>query len=146
MSEDEVVVRSVYERWNRDPAAFAAAVASGDLEREELGLDLFDYEVEMQQTSLMLDTAGTFHGHEGMRRAAQEFMDAFGTIEWVTEQWSEDRGWVIVTLRLVARGGLSGIETDTRVAHAWRVRDGRVTDFRAYPSAKQALADVAPSG
>lgn len=145
MSPDGELIRRVYERWNRDPAAFAAAVASGDLEREELALDLFDPDVEMHQTSVMLDTAGTFHGHEGMRRAAQELLDAFGTIEWVPERWSEHRGWVIVTLRLVAVGGHSGIETDTEVAHAWRVRGGRVTDIRAYASAKQALDALAAS-
>lgn len=142
MSQEQDVIRSVYERWNRHPAAFTASVAAGDLENEALALDLFDPDVEMRQTGAMLDTAGTFHGHEGMLRAAEEFLDAFGTIEWVTEQWSQDRGWWIVTVRLIAVGGHSGIKTDTKVAHAWRVRGGLVTDFRAYASSRAALEAI----
>jgi hypothetical protein len=50
---DEEVVRRIYERWNTN---------SGDL-----ALDLFDPEVEVRQMARVFDTAGTFHGHEGLR-------------------------------------------------------------------------------
>jgi ketosteroid isomerase-like protein len=133
------VVRSIYERWNRDPAGMAAAVTSGITDHDDFALDLFDPAVEIRQIGAVLDTAGTFHGHAGMLRAAKELHEAFETIEWMPERWTEEGEWLIVSLRMVAVGDYSGIETETPVAHAWRVRDGRVTDFRVYENERKAV-------
>ncbi len=126
MSEENVeVVRSVYERWNRN---------DGDL-----AIDLFAPGVEIRQMARLVDTAGTFHGHEGLLRSAEELDDAFESIEWVAERWTDEGDWLVVWLRAVAVGGHSGVETDLHLAHAWRVRGGRVTDLRVYESEEKAL-------
>jgi ketosteroid isomerase-like protein len=144
MSQENLqVIRSIYERWNRNPAGIAEAIAAGNANYDDFALDLFDPAVEIRQTGAMLDTAGTFHGHEGMLLAAGELHDAFESIEWVPEEWTEAGEWLIVTVRMVAVGEHSGIKIDTPVAHAWRVRGGRVTDFRVYASEKEALEATA---
>jgi ketosteroid isomerase-like protein len=126
MSEENIeIVRSIYERWNRN---------DGDL-----APDLFDPAVEIRQIATMPDTAGTFHGHEGMLLAAEELRGAFESIEWVAERWTERGEWLVVLVRAVGIGGHSGAETEGHLAHAWRVRDGRVTDLRVYESEEQAL-------
>jgi hypothetical protein len=47
------VVRSIYERWNRNPAANAEAVAAGNVDYDGLALDLFDPAVEVRQTAAL---------------------------------------------------------------------------------------------
>ena len=133
------VVRSIYERWNRYAAANAEAIASGNVEYEGFALDLFDPAVEVRQVGAILDTAGTFHGHEGLLRSAEELLDAFESIEWAPERWTEVGEWIVVWARVFGVGRSSGVATEAHVAHAWRVRGGRVTDFRVHPSEEDAL-------
>jgi len=119
------VIRSIYERWNRNPVDFA--------------LDLFDPAVEIRQIGAILDTAGTFHGHEGLLRSAAELLDAFESIEWVADRWTEEGEWLVIWVRAIGVGRSSGVETEAHFAHAWRVRGGRVTDLRVYESEMKAL-------
>jgi ketosteroid isomerase-like protein len=127
MSQENVeVIRTIYDRWNRN---------DGDL-----ASDLFHPEVEIRQMASLLDTAGTFQGHEGLLRSARELRHAFRSIEWVADRWTEGDEWSVVWVRAVAVGRHSGVETETYFAHAWRVRDGRVTDLCVYEDEAQALA------
>jgi ketosteroid isomerase-like protein len=140
MSQENVdVVRSIYERWNRHAAANAEVIASGNVEYEGFALDLFDPAVEVRQIDAIPDTAGTFHGHEGLLRNAKELLDAFESLEWAPERWTEEGEWLVVWVRVIGVGRSSGVETEAHVAHAWRVRGGRVTDFRVHPSEEEAL-------
>ena len=126
MSQENVkVIRTICERWNR---------RDGDL-----GSDLFHREVEIRQIASLLDAAGTFQGHEGLARSARELHHAFGSIEWVAERWTEGDEWSVVWVRAVVVGRHSGIETEAFFAHAWRLRDGRVTDLYVYEDEAQAL-------
>jgi ketosteroid isomerase-like protein len=137
--KDTEVVRSIYERWNRDPAALAAALARGETDYDDFGLELIDPAVEVRQAGALLDSAGSFHGHAGMILAAKELHEAFETISWVPEEWSQEGEWVIVTVRMIAVGEHSGLETETRVFHSWRAQDGKATHFHVHMSAAQAI-------
>jgi ketosteroid isomerase-like protein len=140
MSQENVdVVRSIYERWNRNPAGITEAIASGNVEYEGFAVDLFDPAVEVRQVGTILDTAGTFHGHEGLLRSAKELLDAFESIEWAPERWTEEGEWLVVWVRVMGVGRSSGVETEAHAAQAWRVRGGRVTDLRVYQSEDEAL-------
>jgi ketosteroid isomerase-like protein len=147
MSERNLeLVEAVYARWNRNPAAMAKANLDGQRNYEDFALDLFDPAVEIRQTAAMLDTAGTFHGHEGMLQCAKELHEAFGSIEWAPERLTEYGEWVIGPVGVIAVGDASGIETRGIVTHAWRVRDGLITDFRVYGSERQAREEIEREG
>jgi ketosteroid isomerase-like protein len=129
MADDrEKLIRSIYERWNRN---------DGDL-----ALDLFDPEVEIHQMASMIDSAGTFHGHDGLMRSAEE-LSAFKDITWTPERWTDRGDWLVVALRIAGVGDLSGIELDTEIAHAWRIQGSLVTEFCVYETEKRALEAVA---
>jgi ketosteroid isomerase-like protein len=131
MSQENVkVIRSIYDRWN-----------DGDL-----ALDLFDPKVEVHQQPRVFDTAGVFHGHTGLVASAQELFSSFRSIEWQPTQWADGDEWVVVHVAVAGVGIRSGVTTDTTVAHAWRLRDGRVTEFRVYDTEAEALEAVGPSG
>jgi ketosteroid isomerase-like protein len=129
---DEEVIRRVYERWNTN---------SGDL-----ALDLFDPEVEVRQIPMILDTAGTFHGHQGLRASARELVAAFETIRWQPAKWLPSGAWMIVPLRIVATGRGSGIDAEVEVTHAWRVRNGLVTDLHVYADPDEARRELDLAG
>jgi ketosteroid isomerase-like protein len=41
---------------------------------------------------------------------------------------ADHAGWVVLTFRWEVQGGLSGIETATQIAAAYRVEDGRISE------------------
>ena len=123
-SSDRAVLESLYERWNRN---------DGDL-----AFDLLDPAIEVRQSPQVLDTGGIFHGHGGLLESARELGAAFERIDWRPQRWTESGRWVLVELDIVARGAGSGITTNLRIAHAWRLRGGLVTDFHVYESDAQA--------
>ena len=129
--QDNELVHRIYERWNRN---------DGDL-----AVDVMAPEVEVRQMARVFDTAGTFKGHEGLLLAAKELGDAWETIEWVAEREKKVGDWLVVSLRAVVAGRYSGVESQIGLVHAWRVRDGLVTDLRVYEKDEQALEDVALS-
>ncbi len=126
MPDSEAVIREVYERWN------SSGTPGG------LALELFSPDVEVRQHGALMDSAGTFHGHQGLVRSAEELMEAFERVEWLPERWEREGDWMLVTLRVVCVGAHSGVETDVRVAHAWRVVDGLITDFYVYTDETEA--------
>ena len=127
MSEENVeVIRSIYRRWN-----------DGDL-----ALDLFDPEVEVHQQPRVFDTAGTFHGHAGLVASARELFAGFRSIEWQPVRWTDAADWVVAHLGVAGVGIHSGAAIETTVAHAWRLRDGRIIEFRVYDSEAEALEAV----
>ena len=126
MSEENVeIVRSVYERWNRN---------DGDL-----ALDLLDPDIEIRQTATVFDTAGTFHGHAGLRASARELFEAWRRIEWLPIRWTDRGDWLIVPVDVTAVGHHSGIPTQMKTCHAWRLDRGRVTEFYVYDTEAEAL-------
>jgi ketosteroid isomerase-like protein len=126
VSQDDIeTIRGLYERWSQNVGDFA--------------FDLFDEDVDIHQNSDILDTRAAFHGQEGLVAAADALLLSFRGMEWHPEQWLSRGEWLIVSIRVTAVGRQSGVETETRIAHAWRIRGGKITDFHAYPGTTEAL-------
>jgi hypothetical protein len=123
-STDRAVLEAIYERWNRN---------EGDL-----AYDLLDPAIEVRQSPRVFDTGGTFHGHAGLLESARELVAAFERIDWLPQRWTDADGWVLVELNVVARGAGSGITTEERLLHAWRIHGGLATHFHVYQSEAQA--------
>ena len=49
---------------------------------------------------------------------------------------------VVVLIRVVARGHLSGVSLDRETAHIWSIADGRVTRCEVYFDRSEALEAV----
>jgi ketosteroid isomerase-like protein len=49
---------------------------------------------------------------------------------------------VIVFIRVIARGGASGLTTERETAHVWSVRDGRLAAIRIFRDRADALEAV----
>jgi ketosteroid isomerase-like protein len=47
---------------------------------------------------------------------------------------------IVVVIRSAARGRLSGIEVQGRLAHLWTLRDGKAIRFEAFASREDALS------
>jgi ketosteroid isomerase-like protein len=84
----------------------------------------------------------TFRGRAGLKRwigSIQEIWD-----EWRMEQErfvvAGDK--VVVLIRIVARGHLSGVALDRETAHIWSTAEGRVTRCEVYFDRTEALATI----
>jgi ketosteroid isomerase-like protein len=115
----------MYERWNA--------------EEPELALDLFDEDVDIHQNRAILDTARTFRGHEGLQAAAREITQAFSRTDWHVEAWIDEGDWLIARVKVVGTGRVSGAAQPIIVAHAWKLRGGKITHFYVYPSVSGAV-------
>ena len=125
MATDRQVIEQVYERWNRN---------DGDL-----GIDLFHPDVEVHQMARLFDSARDFRGHEGLLQSSEELRDAYETIIWTPERWTEAGDYLVVWLKGIGKGAHSGIETTVPMAHLWRVEDGLVTVLHVYETEEEAL-------
>jgi ketosteroid isomerase-like protein len=106
--------------------------------RREVPYDLIAPDAEILQTSLLPDSARTFHGHEGAAQMLQELWDAFADIRWEEIRMESERDKVVALMRVVGRGHGSGLETETAVVHVWTVRDGRLARMEAPASLDEA--------
>jgi uncharacterized protein len=124
-SRNVALVRGGYEAFNR-----------GDVEAV---LAFFDPEIEFD---VLEDSpiAQKFHGHEGFRALLALNSEMFSGYRNEPEEIvevSEDE--IVVVVRSGARGRISGIEVEGRLAHLWTIRDGRATRFKSFPTREAAL-------
>src|SRR5690349_16203296 len=102
MDERIELLRRAYETFN-----------AGDVD-----FSLFHPDLEIVQTSSLVGTAGTFRGHDGLRRSTEELLQGFEEVRFEPEDQMElDDGRMLVRCRFVGRGTRSGIELDSDVWH-----------------------------
>jgi uncharacterized protein len=86
----------------------------------------------------------TFHGHEGFRKMTTENAEMFDSYRNEPEEIIEvgdDK--VVVLVRSAARGRMSGIEVEGRLAHLWTLRDGKAIRCQSFNSREAALSAAA---
>jgi ketosteroid isomerase-like protein len=71
-------------------------------------------------------------------------LDQGGLDEWrfEPERFVDAGDQVVVLVRVVARGGSSGVSLDRETAHLWTLREGRVTRCEVYLDRSEALEAV----
>ncbi len=85
-----------------------------------------------------------YRGHEGVRRFWAAFVEPWeeiriGVAEVLAATGSGEDGTITVKARFRARGR-DEIELDLDVFQVWRVRAGKLIEFRAFTTADEALA------
>jgi uncharacterized protein len=133
MSEENVeIVRRGYEAWNRR-----------DFNQI---LDLVDPEIEWTfAQGLRPGVDAVYHGHEGVRRFWETFIEPWEEITVEVEELrdSGDRVLAFVRFRAVARDGLT---LDAPYVHVLTFRESRILRFEAFDNRDDALEAAGLSG
>jgi uncharacterized protein len=125
------IVRRGYDRF-----------AAGDLEGVAA---LFSTEAELAGAG-GLGVAGTAadtrYGPEGFIRATEDVLEAFEDYRVDAEEFIAGES-VVVPVRISGRGRASGAALETRLAHLWVLRDGKVILGEVYRTTEEALEAAA---
>jgi ketosteroid isomerase-like protein len=84
----------------------------------------------------------TYHGHAGVREALHSSDETFEGFELEPEEFIPVGNHVVVVLTMRGTGRGSGIPVQERIAHQWRVRDGKVVALQVYSDPDEALRDA----
>jgi ketosteroid isomerase-like protein len=104
--------------------------------------ELFDERFELLPPPNYPEGAQVFRGRSGLKRwiaVTQEIWD-----EWSlrAERFLVAGDQVVVLVRVIAQGHLSGVRLDRETAHIWDIADGRVTRCEVFLDRSKALRTV----
>jgi len=118
---------------------FAETITSGD---RPAALAVCHPEIEFE--SMLEITGGRYLGHAGINRYFDDVQSAWKDWHVVVEQVTEaPDGRVVIVMTMRARGKGSGVSLESRTAHIWTLRDGKLVHnelFRDPDRAIEALA------
>jgi Ketosteroid isomerase-related protein len=86
--------------------------------------------------------AGTWHGLDGVRAFAEEWLDAWEEFRVEPVGFTDGADAVVAEVDYWGRGRLSGVVVTDRWFYAYRLRAGRVLSWRPYADRAEALADA----
>ena len=109
----------------------------------EIATDGLAPDFEIQQAPSIIDTAGVFHGPEGVRDSLRELAESFEDLTFEPEQFLEAPGGeVVVLIHARGRGRSSGLEIDNHIAWVWTYRDDKAVRMVVYEEPAEALEAV----
>lgn len=83
--------------------------------------------------------AGTRYGPEGFLRGSEDALESFEEYSVEPEDFIDAGETVVVPVRISGRGRTSGATIETRLAHLWVLRDGKVIRSEIYRTVSEAL-------
>jgi ketosteroid isomerase-like protein len=129
MSQDNVErVRAGYDAFNRGDAA--------------AWLDNFEPDAELRD---LPNTPGQrfYRGHDGLRDWAESMMQAFANYRFEPQEVTEVGNFIVVAVRISARGLESGVPTDMQVFHVLKQSpNDKVQSISGFMSRAEALEAV----
>jgi ketosteroid isomerase-like protein len=100
----------------------------------------FDEKLEVCIPDVYPEGGQTFRGRQGLQRWIDTTREVWEEWRFEVQRLLDAGDRVLVLIRVVARGGSSGVSVDRETAHIWTVRDGRVTRCEVYLDRSQAIA------
>ena len=95
-------------------------------------MSLIDPEVVYEDSNLPDHIGETYHGHEGVTRAAERWTEPFESLAVQFERVIDLGDELVLFHRWRARFRHTGIEASEPVVYRWRFRDGKVIYFRSH--------------
>jgi ketosteroid isomerase-like protein len=106
--------------------------------------ECFDEGFEIRIPDAYPEGAQVFRGRAGVMRWVESTREVWDEWRFERERFLDAGDQVVVFIRVVARGGSSGVSLDRRTAHLWTIRDGRLTRCEVYLDRSAALEAVRP--
>jgi hypothetical protein len=126
-------------RQNIDAVKQAYAVAAkGDFDEM---FDVIDPNIVLRDRPESPDPR-TYHGYEGVRQSLESSDDTFEGFELQPEEFIPEGDYVIVVLRMRGTGRGSGVTVEERIAHQWKIRDGKAVALQVYSDPDDAVRDA----
>jgi ketosteroid isomerase-like protein len=107
----------------------------GDLEAV---FELLDPEIEWV-TDERVPSAGTYHGHDEIRRLLRDQQEVFSQITMEPYEFFEAGDQVVAFVHQRARGQASGAELEITIGHLWTIRNGKAIRWQGFPEREKAL-------
>src|SRR6202035_769640 len=133
MSANVDLVRSIYADWQHGDFSL--------VDRESEWRDIFEPDFAWHTRDNLPD-AGVRKGYEGSVRLRDEWVEAFDDMHVDLDELIDAGDDVIAVARLCGCVRGSGHELDVQETQVWNMRDGRVTEVRAYLTRAEALKAV----
>ena len=100
---------------------------------------------ELQLPPTYPEGGQVFRGSDGLKRWIEGIREIWDEWRMEPERFIQADDRIVVLIRIVARGELSGVELDRETAHVWFVADGRVTRCQVYFDRAEAMDEIADS-
>jgi ketosteroid isomerase-like protein len=112
--------------------------------QHERAFELYDPEIEWDASRMVVglpDTAGVYHGHEGVRAYWRNWLSAWSDLDFELQDVVDAGDEVVALIRNQRQWGRhSGIVTEVEpYGLVFTIRDGKVVRWRAYPDQDSAL-------
>jgi hypothetical protein len=120
------VLRKVYAEWER-----------GNWQPK---FDFYDDEMVWGWSDEFPGLAGVYHDPEERNRRVAEWLGEWDDWRCEAEEFIEAGDQVVALCNYRGRGKGSGVSVDTRGAHLWRLRDGKVVYLEVFATRERALA------
>ena len=104
----------------------------------EMALGYLDPGIEWTTTGRYLE-AGTYRGHEGVRRYLESLTSEFDGFRVEPEELIDAGELVVFLVRVTGRGRRSRVPVDLRMTVVASLRDGKIARVRNYPEKPEAL-------
>jgi ketosteroid isomerase-like protein len=114
------------------------AFAAGESDGLDGLLPYLDPDIEWTTTGAFVE-AGTYRGHEGVRRYLGAMYDEFEELRNELVEVIEAGSQFVVVSRITGRGKRSGAPVELILASIGSVSDGKIVRIRNYPSREKAL-------
>jgi ketosteroid isomerase-like protein len=111
----------------------------------DAALDFFDEEIEWTTTGIFLE-AGTYRGHDGVRRYMGALAAELDDLQSEPEELIDAGDAVVVPFHLLARGKQSGAPVDFAGVLVYWLRNGKIFRIRNYLERSEALEAAGLSG
>jgi ketosteroid isomerase-like protein len=137
MSQENV---EVVRRWYASLEDLRDANPDDDPKRiDEAFRDYLDGQFELRMPPDYPEGEQVFHGRDGYAQAVAMFRDAWAEFRLEPERFLDAGDRVVVFVRVVAKGGASGVPIEIETGHVWTVRSGQAASVQLYRDRSEVL-------
>jgi len=131
MSHENVeLVRRAYE--DGGPVVLPLSLDDERAVVDRLFRDYCDEQLEIRMPADYPEGEEILRGREGMTQLFAMLRDTWTEFRFEPQRFIDAGQRVVVLVRVVAKGGASGLATERRTAHVWSVRRGRLASIQIY--------------